>query len=85
MHKKSPYVKTVFINCPLSITTERDTKGLYRRALLPAEDPDYIGHFTGISDPFELPEDADLILHTGEQTVEESVETLVRFVLKYVA
>ena len=60
-------------------------KGCIAAPCCPQNTPDYIGHFTGISDPFELPEDADLILHTGEQTVEESVETLVRFVLKYVA
>lgn len=83
LKQKSPFVKTVFVNCPLSITAERDTKGLYRRALLPIDHPDYIGHFTGISDPFEPPQDADLVIHTGEQTIEESVETLVAFVLQY--
>lgn len=85
LQQKSPFVKTIFINCPLSITTKRDTKGLYRRALLPTEHPDYIGHFTGISDPFEPPQNADLILNTGAQTIEESVETLVGFVLNHVA
>jgi adenylylsulfate kinase len=80
--EKSPYVKTIFVNCPLSITTKRDTKGLYRRALLPQEHPDHIGHFTGISDPFEPPQDADLELNTGQQSIEESVATLVAFVLK---
>ena len=84
LQAKSPFVKTIFINCPLSITTERDTKGLYRRALLPTEHPDYIGHFTGISDPFEPPQDADLTLNTGQQTIAESVEMLVAFVLKNV-
>ena len=85
LQQQSPHVKTVFINCPLSITTKRDTKGLYRRALLPKDDPDYIGHFTGISDPYEPPKAADLVLQTGEQTIDESVDVLVGFVLSLVA
>jgi adenylylsulfate kinase len=84
LKQKSPFVKTIFVNCPLSIVTERDTKGLYRRALLPKEDPNYIGHFTGISDPFEPPQNADLVLHSGEQTIEESMQTLVSFILSHI-
>jgi adenylylsulfate kinase len=82
LQQKSPLVKTVFVNCPLSITTERDTKGLYRKALLPKEHPDHIGHFTGISDPFESPVQADLTLYTDTQTIEESASSLVAFVLQ---
>ena len=82
LQQQSPHVKTVFINCPLSITTKRDTKGLYRRALLPKDDPDYIGHFTGISDPYEVPTQPDLTLETHRQTQEEAVERLVAFILE---
>ena len=82
LRQNSPLVKTVFVDCPLSITTERDTKGLYRRALLPTEHPDYIGHFTGISDPFELPLHADLTLQTDKETIEDSTQNLLQFILK---
>lgn len=81
LKKKSPLVQTVFIDCPLSITTVRDPKGLYRKALLPPEHPDYIGHFTGISDPFEPPQNPDLILTTHTQTIKVSVQSLVDFII----
>src|SRR4051794_5935126 len=48
LKNKSPLAKLVFIDCPLFITMQRDTKGLYRKALLPPEHPDHIMHFTGI-------------------------------------
>jgi adenylylsulfate kinase len=85
LQEKKPFVKTVFISCPLSITSQRDPKGLYRRAFLPEEHPDYIGHFTGISDPFEPPQNPDLILHTDTQTVEVSAKILVDFILEQVS
>ncbi len=70
LQQKSHLVQTVFIDCPLSITTARDPKGLYRKALLPPEHTDYIGHFTGISDPFEPPQNSDLTITTDTQTIE---------------
>jgi adenylylsulfate kinase len=82
LRQKSPNVKTVFVDCPLSITTERDTKGLYRKALLPDNHPEHIGHFTGISDPYEPPLNPDLILATNTQSVEDSTATLVAFIMK---
>ena len=82
LQEKSPFVKTVFIDCPLSIVSLRDPKGLYRRANLPKNHPDYIGHFTGISDPFEPPLQPDLTLHTDRQTVELSAKILVDFILE---
>lgn len=79
---KSSLVKTVFVDCPLSITRVRDPKGLYCRVFLPEDHPDHIGHFTGVSDPFELPESPDLTIATSEQTIEESAMILVTFILQ---
>ncbi|MEP6948916.1 MAG: adenylyl-sulfate kinase [Ginsengibacter sp.] len=45
LKNKPPLTKAVFIDCPLYITTQRDTKGLYRKALLPKEHPDHIMHY----------------------------------------
>ena len=78
---QSPNVKTVFIQCPLPILQQRDTKGLYKRAALPKEHPDYVAHFTGISDPFEPPEQPDLIIATGTQSVADSAAELVAFII----
>lgn len=85
LKSKSTFTKTVFINCPLSVTIQRDTKGLYHKALLPIEHPDHIAHFTGVSDPYEIPSNPDLIINTHTETIEESAKRLSDFILKAVA
>jgi adenylylsulfate kinase len=82
LKNRNSLVKTVFIYCPLSVTQQRDPKGLYRRALLPANHPDHIGHFTGISDPFETPLHPDLTIHTHIETPEQSARRLTDFILE---
>ena len=62
----------VFVDCPLSVCEERDTKGLYKKA----RNGD-ISDFTGISSPYEPPLDPEVHLKTSEQTVEECIETIL--------
>ncbi len=57
-----------FVDCPLEVLIERDVKGLYKKALAGE-----IANFTGISDPYEPPEDPDIVVNSATQTVEESV------------
>jgi len=64
----------VFVDCPLSVCEERDTKGLYKKA----RNGD-ISDFTGISSPYEPPLNPDIHLKTSEQTVEECIETIIEF------
>lgn len=71
--------KLLFLDCALDVLVQRDTKGLYKRALLDPQDPDYIPAFTGVSDPFERPADADLILDTAQQTIKECADTVVQY------
>lgn len=52
----------------------RDTKGLYKRAQL-----GMIKEFTGISSPFEYPEEADLIINT-EKNKKESINEIIEFI-----
>ncbi len=75
-------MRTVFIDCPLETLERRDIKGLYARARLPETHPEHIGHFTGISDPYEAPENPDLILHTDRESPAESAAKLVAFMLR---
>jgi len=82
LSKSSPLTRTVFIECPINIIKQRDPKGLYRRALLPEDDPDHIKHFTGISDPYETPVNPDLVIQTQTETPEESAKILTDFILK---
>jgi adenylylsulfate kinase len=74
-------VKTVFIDCEMETLLERDTKGLYRKALLPDGHPEKLHHFSGISDPFEAPSDPDLVIKTDRETLDVSASTLMRFIV----
>jgi len=73
-------VKTVYLKCPISVLKERDTKGLYWRALLPAGHPEKIENFTGISDPYEDPALADLVLETDQLSEDQASGILEKFV-----
>ena len=63
----------VYVRCSLDALIQRDAKGLYRRALAGE-----IDHFTGISDPYEPPLRAEVVVDTDRERVEESVEKIVR-------
>lgn len=58
----------VYVNAPLAVCEERDVKGLYKKARA-----GQIQHFTGIDDPYEEPENADVECRTDLETIEESV------------
>lgn len=64
----------VFCNCPLDVCEERDPKGLYRKARAGE-----IREFTGIDAPYEIPDDAEIVLHTDKETVEESARRVVAY------
>ncbi|MCH8928631.1 MAG: adenylyl-sulfate kinase [Candidatus Marinimicrobia bacterium] len=63
----------VFVNAPIEKCIERDVKGLYKKALAGE-----IKQFTGIDDPYEAPEDAEIEVHTDKETVEESVGIIIK-------
>jgi adenylylsulfate kinase-like enzyme len=54
------------------VVIERDVKGMYKKALAGE-----IKNFTGISDPFEAPENPDIHVHTDKQTVAESAAYII--------
>lgn len=82
VRNKYKRVKTVFVNCDLKILISRDTKGMYKRALLPDTDPGKINNLTGVNDPFENPLKPDLIINTHQENVENSVNRLYNFILE---
>jgi adenylyl-sulfate kinase len=63
----------VYVRCPLDVLVERDVKGLYKKALAGE-----IAHFTGVSDPYEEPENAEVIVETNAETPEQSAERILR-------
>lgn len=62
----------VFVDTPLEVCEERDVKGLYRRARAGE-----IPSFTGVSAPYEAPENPDVRIDTSELSVEKAVEVLI--------
>jgi len=73
-------VKIVYIDCPLDRLIERDTKGLYKRAFLPPEDPQRIPNLTGVNDPFERPANPDLYINTDILTIEQCTLKITSFI-----
>ncbi len=51
----------VFVDAPIESCIARDPKGLYKRALAGE-----IRNFTGIDQPYERPDDAEIVLAAGE-------------------
>ena len=75
------FVRTVFLDCSINNLIKRDPKGLYKKALLPDNDSTKINNFTGISDVFETPSNADLVLKTDFETVPFSTHKLYDFII----
>lgn len=63
----------VYCYAPLDTLIERDVKGLYKKAL-----NGEIESFTGISDPYEPPEDPEVTIDSGRETIEESLQRILR-------
>ena len=64
----------VFCKCSLETCEKRDQRGLYKKARA-GEIPE----FTGISAPYEEPENPEIILQTDKESVEESVQQVISF------
>jgi len=66
----------VFVNAPLKLCERRDPQNLYKRARAGE-----IKDFTGISAPYEVPENPEMTIHTGDETVEKSIIRLLDFLM----
>lgn len=64
----------VFVDAPLEACVARDVKGLYARALAGE-----IAEFTGVSDPYEPPEDPELHLRTDAESPQESAARVLAY------
>ena len=60
----------------LSVCEERDTKGLYAKARAGE-----IKEFTGISSPYEAPEQPELSINTGNSSLDNCVEQVIRYLV----
>jgi len=68
----------VYCRCPLEICEQRDVKGMYRRAR--AGD---IRDFTGISSPYEEPENPELTIATDSMPLDQCVDQVIDYLQKY--
>lgn len=67
----------IYCECTLEICEQRDVKGLYRRARAGE-----IKDFTGISSPYEIPEQPDLIVNTGNNSLEDCVDKVLLLLIQ---
>lgn len=67
--------REVFVDTPIEVCEQRDTKGMYARARAGE-----ITGFTGVDDPYEPPLHPDLVLHTTELSVDECAARVIRLV-----
>ena len=63
----------IHVATPAEVCEARDRKGLYAKARA-----GLIDHFTGVSDPYEEPDDADLVLDTSVLTRQEALDSVLR-------
>ena len=66
----------IFVDCPLEICEQRDPKGLYKKAR-----SGEIPTFTGISSPYEAPEDPEIIIKAGEFSVDVCSQQVIQYLL----
>jgi len=64
----------VYVNAPLEVCAARDVKGLYAKAFA-----GQIQGFTGVNDPYEAPENPEIVLHTDKETLEQSVGIIIDY------
>ena len=67
----------VFVDCPLDVCEERDTKGLYKKARAGE-----IKEFTGISAPYEPPLTPEVTVNTAALSIEECAQAVVDALVK---
>jgi len=68
----------IYCRCPIQVCEERDVKGLYKKARIGE-----IPHFTGISSPYEEPENAEIVVDTdGSVSLSDTVDKVITMLHK---
>ena len=63
-----------YVKCALDVCEERDVKGMYKKAR-----NQEIKGFTGIDDPYDAPENPELVIETENKSLDESVEQILSY------
>lgn len=67
----------IFCHCPIEVCEQRDVKGLYKKAR-----GGEIGQFTGISSPYEIPEQPELVVNTSQVSLTDCVQQVIKTLSK---
>lgn len=67
----------VFVDCPVKVCIERDPKGIYAKAL-----SGEIDNFTGISSPYERPENPDVVIKTDQDDYLSAANRIVTLMVE---
>lgn len=68
-----PFIE-VFAKASVEVLTDRDVKGLYKKALAGE-----VKHFTGVTDPYEAPDNPEVVAFTDRDPVEKSVKDILDY------
>jgi bifunctional enzyme CysN/CysC len=79
MFEEGEFVE-VYVDAPLEVAEQRDPKGLYKKAR-----SGEIPNFTGISSPYEPPENPEITIHTDTMLAEDAAEQIVSYLLNEAA
>lgn len=66
----------IYVEAPLDVLEDRDTKGLYKKARAGE-----IKNFTGISDPYEAPKSPEVTVHTADESIEDSARKVLDYLV----
>jgi adenylyl-sulfate kinase len=67
----------IFCSCPVEVAESRDSRGLYAKAR-----SGKISHFTGVSDPYEEPEAAEVVVCTEQEDIDASLAKILDYLEK---
>ncbi|MFA5985753.1 MAG: adenylyl-sulfate kinase [Parcubacteria group bacterium] len=67
----------IYVKCSIEECMRRDTKGMYKKAI-----NGEIKDFTGVQDPFEIPQNPDIVVDTENETVEENFKKIIEYIEK---
>ncbi len=67
----------IYLSTPIAVCEQRDRKGLYAKARTGE-----IKQFTGVSDPYEVPENAEMVIDTSEFSISKACDEIMDYLLK---
>jgi len=75
--RQIPHFAEVFVDCPLDVCIDRDPKGIYRQAR-----EGLATHVPGIQEPYEPPENPDLVIRGDLERPEDSARQIIGLLLR---